>query len=280
MTPPRKRVRKTRNLANWQDPVIQRFLAIFVLLLASTVAASAHREPADCQGGIGLQMLLSAFRLDGSVANTISNGEKVIYIMQVKNNGTAGITACDVTCATVLLQCPDINGNPGAPTIVASNFNLPYGTAPFTAGSVTCTVATASGVVTARAIAQVFGVVHDLSIPNCSADGTCITNFCDPDVSSVERVYSVHVQSPAVFDFTHRSTFCNFAIFAAYHSLSTPIKPVAIPEFPRPWIFAVDHAANLDLLHEFAECGLAGSVMFTRQRSMPPITSKTPANGY
>src|SRR5436190_581562 len=98
------------------------------IVLMGTVPVSAHRSPSNCRHG-GLQMSLFAFRLDGSAANTITNGEKIVYLIQVQNdsqlpgpNGNEPV--CDISCATILLQCPDVNGRPGPVSLVVSNVNL------------------------------------------------------------------------------------------------------------------------------------------------------------
>src|SRR5881275_2596395 len=108
------------------------------LLLLGIEQASAHRSPGNC-GGAGVGVQVFKFRLDGTVANTITNGEPVRYVIQVQNDatlpGTPPTPVCDVTCASVIFHCPDASGNPGPGIVVATNVNLPFGTPPFTVGS-------------------------------------------------------------------------------------------------------------------------------------------------
>jgi len=187
-----------------------RFLSVLITLLAGTEIVRAHRSPANCGGG-GLAMSVYAFRLNGSVANTITNGERIVYTIQIQNDSqkpTPGgnVPSCDITCATVRLYCPDTNGNPGPLLLVATNVNLPFGTPPFIGGSITCTVATASGIRVAQAIANVSGVLHHATVPGCTPDAYCVTNQCDPDVDSVTQSVSVYVQPTAASTFHEPKT--------------------------------------------------------------------------
>jgi hypothetical protein len=175
--------------------------ALLILLLA-TGEAKAHRSPANCNG-IHLQMFLYAFHLDGSLANTVTNGEQIVYMVQAQNDfqlpsPTGTETSCDVTCAKFILQLPGTDGSPGPAIVLATNVNIPFGTPPFSLGVITSTVAVASGGSIARSIAQVSGVGHDLTIPGCAPDGTCETNECDPHLAFVQQSASVYVLRPAI----------------------------------------------------------------------------------
>jgi hypothetical protein len=172
-------------------------MAIFLL---GIVTAHAHRSPANCGGG-GVGLRLSKFRLNGSTANVVTNGEQLLYVIEVQNDSqlptpSGNVPACDVTCASIIFYSPDALGNPGPPIVLATNVNLPFGTPPFTAGSATCTVLVATSSSIARARAELRGVGHDLSIPGCSPDATCETNPCDPDAAAVSNSVSVYVMSP------------------------------------------------------------------------------------
>src|SRR6185503_9095485 len=63
---------------------------------------------------------------------------------------------------------------------------------------VTCVVSVASGTSSARARAEVQGVVHDLTIAGCTPDATCVTNNCDPDVGGGQQEVSVTVRTPCI----------------------------------------------------------------------------------
>jgi len=142
---------------------------------------------------------LFKFRLNGQPANTITNGEPVVYVIQVQNDTLFGqIPVCDVTCASVLFQCPDSSGNLGPQIVVATNVNLPFGTVPFVAGSVTCVVSVASSVTSAKAHVDIIGVVHDVTVAGCSPDATCAVNPCDPDVGGGQQEVSVTVRTPCI----------------------------------------------------------------------------------
>ena len=150
---------------------------------------------------MGIQVF--KFRQSGTVANTITNGERVIYTVQIQNDAqlatpSGPIPVCDVTCASVIFRCPDFNGVPGPSVVLTNNLNLPFGTGPMIVGSVTCTVAVASGVASARARVEVIGIVHDVSIFNCSPDATCVNNACDPDVGGGQQEVSVTVRNPCI----------------------------------------------------------------------------------
>src|SRR4051812_38096795 len=98
-------------------------VAVGCLLLFGAQQALAHRSPSNC-GGAGVGVQVFKFRESGAIANTITNGEKVIYTIQVQNNATlptpsGDVPVCDVTCASVIFHCPDVNGNPGPTIIVA-----------------------------------------------------------------------------------------------------------------------------------------------------------------
>jgi len=177
-------------------------LVTLLLLSLATGQALAHRSPSNCSGA-NPEMYLYAFRLNGSIANTITNGEKVVYLIQAKNDSqqpTPGGSqpSCDITCANFTLQIPEVDGTPGPIISIATNVNLPFGTPPFTVGSITCTVTVASSGSIARAVAQVTGVAHDVTIPGCAADGDCVRNECDPDVAFVQRFASIYVLRPGI----------------------------------------------------------------------------------
>ena len=176
--------------------------ATILVVLLATSEAKAHRSPSNCNG-INLEMSLYAFRLDGSMANTVTNGEKVIYVVQAQNDSqlptqSGNSPSCDVTCAKFILQIPDANGNPGPAIVLATNVNLPFGTPPFALGAITSTVTVASGGSVAQAIAQVSGVGHDLTIPGCTSDGVCETNECDPHLAFVQHSVSLYILKPGI----------------------------------------------------------------------------------
>ena len=153
---------------------IIRFCILITLLFSGARQLHAHRSPENCGGaGVGIQVF--KFRQSGTVANTITNGERVIYTVQIQNDAqlatpSGPIPVCDVTCASVIFRCPDFNGVPGPSVVLTNNLNLPFGTGPMIVGSVTCTVAVASGVASARARVEVIGIVHDVS----SQFGVCL----------------------------------------------------------------------------------------------------------
>ena len=173
------------------------------ILLFGVGQANAHRSPSNC-GGAGVGVQVFKFRQDGvTVANTVTNGERVVYVIQVQNDTQLAtpsgiVPVCDVTCASVLFRCPDSSGNPGPQIMVATNVNLPFGTGPFVAGSVTCVVSVASSITSARAHVDVLGVVHDLTIPTCTPDATCVINACDPDTGGGQQEVSVTVRTPCI----------------------------------------------------------------------------------
>src|SRR5436190_3009433 len=124
------------------------------IFLSAINQANAHRSPANC-GGAGVGVQVFKFRLNGTIANTVTNGEPVIYTIQVQNDAqlptpNGAVPVCDITCASVIFHCPDSSGNPGPPITVATGVNLPFGTPPFTAGNVTCIVSVASSTTSAR----------------------------------------------------------------------------------------------------------------------------------
>ncbi len=191
-----------------------KLLMITCLGLIATTQALAHRSPSNCGGaGVGIQVF--KFRLNGTVANAVTNGEPIVYTIQVQNDAqlptpSGNLPVCDVTCASVVFHCPDINGNPGPGFMIATNINLPFGTTPFTAGSVTCVVSVATGITSARARATVTGVVHDLTMPGCLPNATCVTNPCDPDTGGGQQEVSVTVRTPCLKVFTQCLSATNF----------------------------------------------------------------------
>jgi hypothetical protein len=175
---------------------------VTLFLLSFAGQAMAHRSPSNCSGA-NPEMYLYPFRLNGSIANTITNGEKVVYLIQAQNDSqqptpSGPQPSCDVTCANFTLQIAGVDGIPGPIISIATNVNLPFGTPPFTIGSITCTVTVASGGSIARAVAQVTGIAHDVTIPGCTPDGDCVRNECDPDVAFVQRSASVYVLRPGI----------------------------------------------------------------------------------
>jgi len=146
-------------------------------------------------------MFLSESRLDGKTANTITNGQQVVYTIELANDAALltpreTVPVCDVGCANVFFQCPDLDGNPGLISLVASNLSIPSGTSRFIASSVTCIVATASGVYLARATAQVRGVLHDVAIPDCETQADCGITACHPDAAYASITSSLLIRRP------------------------------------------------------------------------------------
>src|SRR5436190_6758565 len=191
-----------------------KLLMIACLSFVATSQALAHRSQANC-GGVGVGVQVFKFRLNGTVANTITNGEPIVYTIQVQNDATlptpsGPVPVCDVTCASIIFHCPDVNGNPGPGFMIATNVNLPFGAPPFIAGSVTCVVSVATGIISARARADVAGVVHDLTIPGCLSNATCVANACDPDTGGGQQEVSVTVRRPCLNVFSQCLSATNF----------------------------------------------------------------------
>jgi hypothetical protein len=185
-----------------KNSAILRVCVLALLVMGGSTQLQAHRSPSGC-GGAGVGVQVYKFRLSGAIANTVTNGEQVIYTVQIQNDAqlptpNGSVPVCDVTCASVIFRCPDFNGVPGPAVALATNINLPFGTTPFTVGSVTCAVSVATSVASARARAEVVGIVHDVSIFNCTPDATCVTNACDPDVGGGNQDVSVTVRNPCV----------------------------------------------------------------------------------
>ena len=181
--------------------VVRKRVIVAIVSLACWVSSTtklwAHQTPNGCSGA-GVAVGLQIFRLDGTAAVTIASGEQVVYKITAQNPPPF----CDITCATITFQCPDTNGLPGAPIIVATGLDLPRGFGqknPVLVGAVTCTVVTVQSVLSAQAHVDITGVVHDRTFSECtSGNATCAPNDCDPDTGGGNQSVSVQVTHPCI----------------------------------------------------------------------------------
>src|SRR5262249_6071586 len=97
---------RDRSLGRWSTLVVT-----VGLWMLGDGSVSAHIAPSSCAGD------LTTLDLTRSPA-IIDNGQTVTWTINYHNS--ADSTACDVTGATVEFACPDVTGNPGTPTPLAT----------------------------------------------------------------------------------------------------------------------------------------------------------------
>jgi len=127
-------------------------LLVGLVALVGGQMAWAHQSPANCTGN---QLSVGLLKDKTSILS----GETVTFTVTARNDSA---TACDVTGATLTFHCPAADGTPtGAATVCAANADFLAPFPPTNLCVVACTVTFNPGVISAQALVDGGGTLHD-----------------------------------------------------------------------------------------------------------------------
>src|SRR4030095_12898919 len=127
-------------------------LLVGLVALVGGQMAWAHQSPANCTGN---QLNVGLLKDKTSILS----GETVTFTVTARNDSSA---ACDVTGATLTFHCPAADGTPtGAATVCAASADFLVPFPPTNLCVVACTVTFNPGVISAQALVDGGGTLHD-----------------------------------------------------------------------------------------------------------------------